>query len=170
MPPSPAPRHPFCPLHKCDRTVRYWIRPTTRIVSGAGSNPPAAAGGVHPPASASEHPPRCPRWLQRARSGHEIVPRRSSTFHPERSFGASTVSAPELVESETETLPLTRFRGHLFPLSRRCSHAETSAALSGGVSEATGRAGPIGPDARGAVARVRTVGAGNLKLGAPSRP
>ena len=31
-----------------------------------------------------------------------------------------------------------------FPLSRRCSHAGTSTAVSGGVSETAGRAGPVG--------------------------
>src|SRR5713101_712181 len=56
-----------------------------------------------------------------------------------------------------------------FHLRRRCWDAEESPAIRAGISAPDGRAGAVGPNAGGAVTRVRANGASDLELGAPSR-
>ena len=65
---------------------------------------------------------------------------------------------------------LTRFCGHLQTVRRRCSDGENSFTLRAGVPAPDGRAGSLGPYARGAGPGVRVFRFGDSQLGASGRP
>ena len=68
------------------------------------------------------------------------------------------------------SMELTRFCGHLQTVRRRCSDGENSFTLRAGVPAPDGRAGSLGPYARGAGPGVRVFRFGDSQLGASGRP